>query len=454
MIAQSLVAINVTYVPMPPYFNAATQVPASAWFQLQVNELSPSTTSVTAWAPSGPIQGYSKDGWAVLTYSWLSVPPALTNWFNINAATGAVTLGSAAALDFNVASSYNLTAVVTYAAVGMSDTAAVTIWVREVNKPAVFQALYNATTGAPMAAVVISEATPRYTAVGRIAFVDPNTGFPWNVRNYALLNDGPGAAYFALDSVTGVLSVNAPLSFWDYTGFTLNVTCTDSDPIAPLTTQASIVVTLVQVNTGIITGFGLPNTTLPSEGVPIVAGSSIAFATSGGTVIEIYGSGFGPTALRLASNPSAAATVTATYGLPSVPGTYAAASCVVWVPNTVVRCTTVPGVGTGLAWVLTVNGQWNVTSSGPAYTSYISPTISSVTAASSLLTNGGEYVTVTGVNFATATSPDLIWSYGPLDGDGAKYGPLPCTVSGASTLRCLTAAGIGGALQASPWEWY
>jgi hypothetical protein len=35
-VAQSLVAINISYVPMPPYFNPVTQAPGSAWFQLQV----------------------------------------------------------------------------------------------------------------------------------------------------------------------------------------------------------------------------------------------------------------------------------------------------------------------------------------------------------------------------------------------------------------------------------
>lgn len=40
MYASSAVTISVTYVPRPPYFNAATQVPGSAWFQLQVRGVS------------------------------------------------------------------------------------------------------------------------------------------------------------------------------------------------------------------------------------------------------------------------------------------------------------------------------------------------------------------------------------------------------------------------------
>lgn len=36
LVAQSLLAINISYVPQPPYFNAMTQAPSSSWFQLQV----------------------------------------------------------------------------------------------------------------------------------------------------------------------------------------------------------------------------------------------------------------------------------------------------------------------------------------------------------------------------------------------------------------------------------
>jgi hypothetical protein len=68
----------------------------------------------------------------VLTYSWLSEPPAIAGWFVIDPATGAVSIGAGANLNFNTASSYNMTVLVTYAAIRMTDTAAVTIWIREV----------------------------------------------------------------------------------------------------------------------------------------------------------------------------------------------------------------------------------------------------------------------------------------------------------------------------------
>lgn len=262
MSAFSSVVINVTWVPKPPYFNAATQAPGSAWFQLEVNELSTVGTPVTPAQGSGAILGYSKDTWAgpLLRYAWASQPAGCSGCFVINATTGAVTLSASASLNFLVAKSYNFTVSVTDTDpnVGMSDTAAVTVWVREVNKPSVWAGLFNATTRSPMAAVVMSEATAVGSAVGRVNFSDPNTAFPWNVRNYALIQQGVGAPFFALDAVSGVLSVAAPgLSYWDTPTFTLNVSCTDSDQVAPLTTVATITVVLTQVNSVAITSFSL-----------------------------------------------------------------------------------------------------------------------------------------------------------------------------------------------------
>ncbi len=176
---------------------------------LQVNEQALANTPVTPFGSSGAIQGYSKDSWAILNYTWLGVPPALTNWFILNPATGSVTIGAAARLDFLVAKSYNLTVQVTYLQLLLNDTAAVTIWVNEINKPAVWAGLYNASSNASMSTVVITEATPTLTVIGRVLFTDPNTRFPWNVRTYSLQLGAYGSEFFAIDPVSGLLSVSA-----------------------------------------------------------------------------------------------------------------------------------------------------------------------------------------------------------------------------------------------------
>jgi hypothetical protein len=122
----------------------------------------------------------------VLVYDWLVQSPSCLSCFAIDSSTGAVTLTSAGStLDFNVARSYNLTVRVTYPAVGgLFDTAAVTVWVVEINKPSSFVGLYNASSGASMTSAVISEATLPGTAIARVLFADPNTAWPWNARIY------------------------------------------------------------------------------------------------------------------------------------------------------------------------------------------------------------------------------------------------------------------------------
>ena len=345
---------------------------------------------------------------------------------------------------------YNLTARVNYAAVGLSDTAAVTVWIREINKPSVFQGLFNASSGAPIAAAIVSEAALPGTAIGKIAFTDPNTAFPWNVLSYALLNIGPGAGFFAVNSTTGVVTVAPPaggLNYWDYTGFTLTVACSDLGA-APLTTQATFNVQVTQVNTVSIASFGLPATTAPSAGQTSASGA-IAFTTAGGTVVEINGTGFGPTARRLATDPSSAVAVTATYGLPAAIATFTASNCIVFVPNTVVRCTTAPGDGTGHAWAISVQNtaSWNATSIGTATTSYLAPAILGVNKwagtgfapTNRLATAGGETVAVDGTNLAySASESDLVWSYGPLSGTGSEYNGACAFASVASRVICTT----------------
>lgn len=257
---------------------------------------------------------------------------------------------------------YNLTVRVMYVTLNLSDTAAVTVWVREVNKPAAWVGLYSASSGAAITAINISEATAPGTPIGRVAFSDPNTAFPWNARTYGIASTYYGAGLFTINATSGVVSVGAaPLSFWDSPTFRLAVTCTDADLYSPLTTTVDVAVVLVQVNTVTITSIGVPAGTPSSAGVN-ASGGSAAFSTIGGTVVEIVGAGFGPTARYIASNSPAAVLVSATYGPPTQPTAYVATACTVYTPNTVVRCTTAPGVGTGLVWSIVIAGAWAASS--------------------------------------------------------------------------------------------
>jgi len=88
--------------------------------------------------------------------------------------------------------------------------------VREVNKPAVFTGLYNVSTNASIATMLVTETAPVGTTIGRVLFTDPNTGFPWNVRNYGIVSGSFGSGFFAIDPSSGVLSLAPPggLSWW------------------------------------------------------------------------------------------------------------------------------------------------------------------------------------------------------------------------------------------------
>lgn len=363
---------------------------------------------------------------------------------------------SGSATNFLTARSYNLSVQVTYVQLGLTDTAAVTVWIREINKPATWTGLYNASTGAPMPIIAVSETTPFSTAIGRALFADPNTAFPWNARVYSLVGGAYGSGFFAIDATSGVISLAPPggLSYWDSPTYTITVACTDSDPVAPLTTTQVITVSLIQVNTVSVASFDVPTVTLATAGVN-VTGGSVQVATAGGTTVEIIGANFGPTARRLAENPAAAVSVTATYGPAAQPTLFAASACAVYSPNYVIRCTTVPGVGANLAWTVTVAGTWSATSS--TLTAYFAPNITAVNkwdasqgtyAASNLLsTEGAEYVAIDGQNLSPYAALDIVWQYWSAASPAAVY-TGPCSMGAPSTrVICTTAAGVGAQLR-------
>lgn len=81
----------------------------------------------------------------MLSSVWSSQPSNCVGCFLFISSTAAMTLGAAgSSLDFYSAKSYNGTIRVNYA--GLFDTATVTIWIREVNKPATWTGLYIAVT--------------------------------------------------------------------------------------------------------------------------------------------------------------------------------------------------------------------------------------------------------------------------------------------------------------------
>lgn len=273
-----------------PWSSPLTLIPTFAIFAFfaQVNELSSVGTPVLpAPGGSGPVLAYSKDSWAVLTYTIAAEAPGCAGCFALNSSTGAISLGpNGGALNFNSATSFNMTVRVTYPSVG-TDAAAVTVWLREINKPSIWSGLFNASTGASMTSITIPETSTVGSSVGRVSFSDPNTAYPWNARIYSIDPGTYGASFFAINSSSGVVSLAPPggLSWWDAPTYSLLVSCTDADPYAPLTTTQTLTVNLIQVNTVSITAFDVPWGTPVSAGVN--ASDSVVVQTGGGTVVEV-----------------------------------------------------------------------------------------------------------------------------------------------------------------------
>ena len=93
-------------------------------------------------------------------------------------------------------------------------------------------------------------------------------------------------------------------------------------------------------------------------------GSEATFSTAGNEFVYLYGFNFGPIEASIET------LVTARYGANSQ---YKATDCIVFSSNTVIRCTTSPGVGRGLPWSVTV-GSYTANQVG-ATLSYAAPTV-------------------------------------------------------------------------------
>ena len=78
---------------------------------------------------------------------------------------------------------------------------------------------------------------------------------------------------------------------------------------------------------------------------------------------------------------------------------FIAVGCTVTVPHSQIACTTAPGTGRQLRWLVTVGGQ--VSALSTATTSYAGPAITAVSPGNGP-TAGGGVVTLSGVNFGTA----------------------------------------------------
>ena len=153
-------------------------------------------------------------------------------------------------------------------------------------------------------------------------------------------------------------------------------------------------------------------------GAGVVNGS-----TEGGDVVMLYGSNFGPVGTPVDYVVYGRGVVVGSNPLTVSTTVYYGQGCSVFVAHSVIRCTTSPGVGSGLVWGFSVFGQRGSLCAGSSTTNvtsgYASPVITGAVVVSSpdapaglLQTEGGSTVLVTGFNFGPVGNATLFF-----DGD-------------------------------------
>src|SRR5207253_1352185 len=139
----------------------------------------------------------------------------------------------------------------------------------------------------------------------------------------------------------------------------------------------------------------------------VITGAS-AMATAGSAGLTVSGTNFGPTS-------TASPSIVVTYG-PTSGSEFTASSCTVTALDTTIHCTSAPGVGNNLKWIVTLGGQAGNTLT--TTTSYAAPAVTTITGASSLATAVGAPLTITGTSFGptSLSASFIVVTYGPSSG--------------------------------------
>jgi hypothetical protein len=215
----AIITINLTNVNESPVVTAAT-------FSLAEN--SANGTAV------GTVTATDPDAATTLTYS---ITGGNTGGaFAINAATGAITVATSAALNFETTPSFSLTVTATDNGTPvLSGSNTITINLTNVNEaPVVTAATFS-----------LAENSANGTAVGTVTATDPDAG---TTLTYSITGGNTGGA-FAINAATGAITVatSAALNFETTPSFSLTVTATDNGTPA-LSGSNTITINLTNVN--------------------------------------------------------------------------------------------------------------------------------------------------------------------------------------------------------------
>ena len=213
--ATGTITINLVNVNEAPVASSAT---------FSVNENSAAGTEV------GPVMATDEDAGDVLTYE--ITDGNTSDAFAINSSTGMITVNNPLVLDFESTPIFTLAVRVTDLG-QLFDTATITINLVDVNeRPTAIGATFG-----------VNENSAAGTDVGTVTAFDPDVG---DVLTYEITDGNTGDA-FAINSSTGIITVNNPqaLNFESTPIFTLTVQVTD---LGQLSDTATITINLVNVN--------------------------------------------------------------------------------------------------------------------------------------------------------------------------------------------------------------
>lgn len=216
----AVVTVNVTDVNEPPRV-----LPA----EFTVSENAAPGTIV------GTVLAVDVDAGQSLTYE--IVNSSLTGAFAINPLTGEVVVADSSFLNYEAITEVTLTVRVTDSGSnGLSATGTVTVRLADVNEvPAVSDQYFT-----------VAENSASGTVVGTVVSSDVDAG---QTRTYAITASAPISGAFAIDAITGVITVvdGSFLNFESVSAVALTVTVTDSGNPA-MSSSAVVMVTLTDVN--------------------------------------------------------------------------------------------------------------------------------------------------------------------------------------------------------------
>ena len=217
-----------------------------------VNENSTTGTLV------GTVIASDIDAGAVLTYA---IDAGNSNGaFAIDSATGQVTVANPAALNFETTPQYLLTVSVTDS-VSVPQTATITIRLLDVNEVPTSLSLNNAS---------VNENSLVGTPVGQFSSTDVDAG---DAATYSLVDDAGGL--FAVDPLTGEITVNGALDFETSANHTIIARVTDNGMLVLDRTYVISVVDLNEAPVLVSGAFGLPENSSNGTLVGTISASDV-----------------------------------------------------------------------------------------------------------------------------------------------------------------------------------